>query len=152
MLNIHEVIIVIFTAMLPYLELRGSIPLAFAMGATPIEAFLLSIAGNLLPILPFMFIMPLMAKWADRVPVIDRCFRWVINKVGRKKHGINRYGPLGLAIFVAIPLPMTGAWSGAILAFLLGIPKRHAFPAILLGTMIAGMIVTILSFGAVTIF
>jgi uncharacterized membrane protein len=140
------------TAMLPYLELRGSIPLAFALGAHPLEALLLSILGNLLPIVPLMFLLPFMAKLAERVSWINRFFCWVTTKVGRKKHNINRYGPIGLAIFVAIPLPMTGAWSGAVLAFLLGIPKRYAFPAITLGTIIAGIIVTILSVGVSMVF
>lgn len=79
---------------------------------------------------------------ADR-PVLPLAHR----QVGRKKHSINKYGPIGLALFVAIPLPLTGAWSGAVLAFLLGIRKRHAFFAILAGVILAGLIVTAIAGG-----
>lgn len=151
-LTLHETVTVLFTAMLPYLELRGSIPLAMAFGASPWEALIVSLIGNILPVLPLMFLIPAIAKWADRNPRIDRFFRWLMEKVGRKKHSIHKYGPIGLAIFVAIPIPMTGAWSGAILAFLLGIPKRHAFPAIALGTLAAAVIVTLVTTGAVRLF
>lgn len=151
-MTLYETLTVLFTAMLPYLELRGAIPLAIAMGAPPWEAFFIAMIGNMLPVVPLMFIMPMIAKWADRVVWIDRFFRWLIAKVGRKKHSINRYGPIGLALFVAIPLPMTGAWSGVILAFLLGIRKRYALPAIALGVLGAALIVTLISTGAIHLF
>jgi uncharacterized membrane protein len=151
-MTFYQMLSVIFTAMLPYLELRGAIPLAIALGASPLEALFFSLIGNMLPILPLMLILPVLAKWADRNPWIDRFLRWLTEKVGRKKHNINKYGPIGLAIFVAVPLPMTGAWSGAVLAFLLGLRKRHAFLAIFAGTFIAGIIVTMLTVGATALF
>jgi uncharacterized membrane protein len=147
-LTLHEAMAVFFAAMLPYIELRGAIPLAISLGASPLEAFIFSVIGNLLPVLPIMLILPIVAKWADRNPWVDRFFKWLTNKVGRKKAQIVKYGPIGLTLFVAIPLPVTGAWTGAIIAFLLGIRKRHAFFSILAGVLIAGLIVTALSVGA----
>ena len=144
----HETITTILAAMLPYIELRGAIPLAISFGASPLDAFIVSVIGNLLPILPIMVFLPIIAKWADRNPWIDRFFKWLTNKVGRKKAQIIKYGPIGLTLFVAIPLPVTGAWSGTVIAFLLGIRKRHAFFSILAGVLIAGLIVTALSVGA----
>lgn len=138
--------------MLPYIELRGAIPAAMALGASPGEAFVVSLIGNIIPVIPLIFFLPYLARWADRNPVIDRFFRWLVAKVGRKKHRINQLGAIGLAVFVAIPLPMTGAWSGTMLAFLLGIRKRYAFPAIAAGTLVAGIIVTIISTGAFHLF
>ena len=146
-MTLHETLSVCLAAMLPYLELRGAIPLAFTFGASPIEAFAVSLGGNILPVIPIMIILPVLAKWADRVAWIDRFLCWLSRKVGRKQDQIKRYGPIGLAIFVAIPLPMTGAWTGAALAFLLGIRMRHAFPAIAAGVVIAGIIVTLLCTG-----
>ncbi|HOQ24896.1 MAG TPA: small multi-drug export protein [Bacillota bacterium] len=143
----QEAVTVFFTACLPYLELRGAIPLAISMGASGRLALAVSLAGNLFPVIPLMLFLPVVARWADRFAWVNRVFRWVLAKVGKKREVIDRYGPLGLVVFAAVPLPMTGAWSAAVLAYLLRIKKRKALPAIVVGVLAAGLIVTILSKG-----
>jgi uncharacterized membrane protein len=77
--------------------------------------------------------------------------QWIQRRTAKQQEKINRYGFLGLTIFVAIPLPMTGVWTGAAIAYLLGIKKRMAVPALALGTVIAGILVTLAAVGILTI-
>lgn len=148
----QEAVTVFFTACLPYLELRGAIPLAISLGASGRVALAVSLAGNLFPIIPIMILLPVAARWADRLAWVNRIFRFVLEKVEKKKDIIDRYGPIGLAVFVAIPLPMTGAWTAAVLAYLFRIKKRKAFSAIAAGVLAAGLIVTVLSKGVKALF
>lgn len=149
--TLAEAVKVVITAAVPYLELRGAIPLALLYGAAPGEAFILGVAGNLIPIIPIMLILPVLARWADRYELFHRFFRWIHQRTKKQQNMVNRYGFLGLTLFVAIPLPMTGVWTGAAVAYLLGIRKRHAFFALMLGTLLAGMIVTIMATGAIVL-
>jgi len=149
--------VVFLIATLPIIELRGAIPWALsgAMGGSlgwP-TAFLLSFAGNLFPILPVLaWLGPLSDRWMERSPLANRFFTWLFARTRRRGDVVARYGPLGLAVFVAIPLPGTGAWTGAILAFLFGIPIRTAFLWIALGVLGAGAIVTLASLGILQLF
>ncbi len=138
---------VAFVAALPLIELRGSVPLAFAMGMSPLNAFIISVIGNMLPILPFMLILRYAEPTLRRLPVIGRFLEWVFKRTMKKSDTVAKLGAIGLAIFVAVPLPTTGAYTGAILAFLLKIKYRYALPAILLGVIAAGIIVTSLVYG-----
>jgi uncharacterized membrane protein len=128
-----EFLKVFFTAAAPISELRGAIPLAILdLEVSWPLAFLVAFAGNLLPV-PFILLL------------LDRILQ-AIFAISRRRGGIvERYGLLGLVVFVAIPLPVTGAWTGSIVAYLLGIEFRRAFPAIVLGVFIAGVIVTVLT-------
>ncbi|MGE5558377.1 MAG: COG2426 family protein [Bacillota bacterium] len=143
-LTFKEILTVVFTAILPYAELRGAIPLAIlAYKANPWEAFFWAVLGNALPIIPVMLFIPMLGRWADRNAFIHRVMGWLHRKTEKNRDKINKYGLLGLAIFVAIPLPLTGVWTGAAIAYLLGIRKRFAFFALLLGAVGAGIIVTV---------
>lgn len=135
----------IIVATLPIAELRGSIPLAILQFKFPwIKAFTLSIFGNMLPIIPWLLFLNYFQKKLMRFKIANKFFTWLFNRTRRKGKIIEEYETLGLMIFVAIPLPMTGAWTGAIAAFLFGIRFRHAIIAILYGVLIAGVIVTTL--------
>ena len=138
---------VIIASMLPYLELRGAIPLACRLGLSAPEAFVISVAGNMLPVIPIMMLIDPVSKWLDHIPLFHRFFNSLFTRCRRRQAEVNKYGFWGLAVFVAIPLPMTGAWSGAVIAFLMGMRKRIAFFSILLGVMVAGMVVTFLTYG-----
>jgi uncharacterized membrane protein len=135
----------------PLTELRGSIPLAWLSTdwAWPWwKIYLLAVAGNLLPV-PFLlwFLEPVsrfLRRWKFLDRFFDRLFEKTRKRVGSK---IEKYEALGLTLFVAIPLPVTGAWTGSAAAFLFGIPKRLAFPAIALGVAIAGALVTLIMSG-----
>ena len=141
---IHTMII----AMAPVLELRGAIPYGLAQGLPFWPVFAVSLVGNVLPV-PFLilFIRPVFAFLRrSRLlgPLIERLERRAHLK-GRK---VNRYKALGLFILVAIPLPGTGAWTGALVAAFLDIRMRNALLAIALGLLAAGILVSLVSYSA----
>jgi len=137
--------LVFITAMLPVVELRGAIPLGLSLGMNPVEAYLLSVLGNLVPVIPVMLFLRYVAGWLRRFTWFRKATNWFFSRVRARSQVVRRYGPLGLVLFVAVPLPSTGAWTASIAAFLLGIRIRYAFTAISAGTLIAGAIVTYFS-------
>jgi len=143
-LKLPKEISVILLGMLPIFELRGALPLGFYLGLPLAKNFMLSVLGNMLPIIPLMFLLNPVSDRLRRIPLWKRFFDWLFERTKKKADVIQKYEALGLAIFVAIPLPMTGAWSGAIAASLFKIRFRYAFPAIFLGVVGAAIIVTIL--------
>jgi uncharacterized membrane protein len=138
-----ELTTVIISA-LPVAELRGGIPFAFAVGISPFKAFWLAAAGNLLPAPLLLFLLQPVSNVLRKLPILDRFFEWLFARTRRKSHLIEKYEALGLALFVAIPLPMTGMWTGAIAASLFKIPIKYSLPAIIAGVFIAGGIVSAL--------
>ncbi len=136
---------VVFVAMLPVVELRGAIPLGISLGVHPLEAFILGVGGNLVPVpLILLFMEPVSAR-LRRVGALRRVIDWVLGRTAARTHRLRSYGLIGLVLFVATPLPSTGAWTGALGASLLGMGKRASFLAIALGTCLAGVVVTALS-------
>ena len=143
-----EFLFTTLVSMVPVIELRGGIPFGMAQGLEPVAAFFASIIGNMIPV-PFI------------VVYIRRIFHWMrrhmprlnhlVDKLEEKAHlkgaTVTKYKYLGLCIFVAIPLPGTGAWTGALVAAFLDMPLRKALPSIFLGVIIAGIVVTLVSTG-----
>jgi len=134
---------VVLAAMLPIGELRLSLPLGVCglrLGLA--ETFLLSVLGNMLPI-PFLYLaLGPLERLGRRIAVLDRILQWVFARTRRKSSALERYGPVGLITFVAIPLPGTGAWTGAIAAYLLGMPFGRAMFCLAAGVAGAGVIVS----------
>lgn len=143
-------IVTLFFAALPISEVRGAIPLAIGVyGYPPIEAYLLAVFGNILPIIPLLLFLGPVSDYLRRFAFWDKFFTWLFARTRRKyiqEH--ENFGLTALAIFVAIPLPMTGAWTGCAVAFLLGFRFWPAFLAISAGVIIAGLIVTAAVMGA----
>lgn len=135
---------VLIMGAIPISELRGAIPVAMGIyGMGPFDAFFFSVLGNLLPVIPLLLFLEPVSNYLRRYSIFDTFFTWLFSKTRRKNaESFEKYGPLALAIFVAIPLPVTGAWSGCAAAFVFGVKFRHALPAIAAGVMIAGIIVT----------
>ena len=129
---------------LPISELRGAIPLALSFGMSMQKAFLLSVLGNLIPIAPILFLLEPISTQLRKFKLWSRFFDWLFERTRKKAGVVEKYEALGLAIFVAIPLPVTGAWTGAVAASLFKIKFRYAFPAIALGVISAGLIVSAL--------
>jgi uncharacterized membrane protein len=131
-------------AALPVSEVRGAIPLAIGVyGYSPLDAYLLSVFGNLLPIIPLLLFLGPVSDYLRRYNWGEWFFSWLFARTRRKyiqEH--ENFGLTALAIFVAIPLPMTGAWTGCAVAFLLGFRFWPAFAAIAAGVLLAGVIVT----------
>lgn len=146
-------LLVMLVAAVPVLEIRGAIPFARGvLGMEALPALLWSYAGNLLPVVFLLwFLGPSSEFLSRRFPACRRFFRWLFNRTRRKSDLIHKYGPLGLVLFVAVPLPVTGGWTGAVAAFLLGIGFRRAFPAIALGILIAGTVITLAVGGVLSV-
>jgi uncharacterized membrane protein len=107
------------------------------------QAYLLSVFGNLLPIIPLLLFLGPVSDYLRRFAIGDKFFTWLFARTRRKYiQDHENFGLTALAIFVAIPLPMTGAWTGCLVAFLLGFRFWHAFAANAAGVLIAGIIVT----------
>lgn len=141
---------VLLIAMLPVFELRGAIPAGYAMGMDdPVLIYLLAVLGNFLPVLPILFLIGPAEKHLRRFPVMDRFFNWLFKRTVSRSDVIKRYESLGLILFVAIPLPMTGAWTGSLAAYLFKLPLRMAIPCIILGILIAGVVVSLVSQGVI---
>lgn len=139
----HWLAVLIISA-IPISELRGSIPVAMGIyGMGPVEAYFLSVLGNLLPVIPLLLFLEPVSVYLRRYRIFDVFFTWLFSRT-RQNHSesFEKYGLLALTIFVAIPLPATGAWSGCAAAFVFGIKFRHSLPAIAAGVMIAGILVT----------
>jgi uncharacterized membrane protein len=108
-------------------------------------AFLLAFIGNLLPVPFILLFLRSIVKLLSRIDLFRRFFDWLFTRTQRRSASIQKYERIGLMIFVAVPLPLTGAWTGAIIAVLVGMPFWRAFISIALGVLIAGVIVTCLS-------
>lgn len=134
----------LIAAFLPISEVRGAIPLAVGVyGYSPAEAYLISVFGNLLPVIPLLLFLGPVSEYLRRFEIGDRFFTWLFARTRRKcLQDHENFGLTALAIFVATPLPMTGAWTGCALAFLLGFRFWPAFAAIATGILLAGAVVT----------
>jgi len=141
---------VVLVAMLPIFELRGAIPAGYALGMTnPILIYVLAVAGNFLPVLPILLLVGPVERRLRRYPVMNRFFDWLFKRTVSRSAMIKRYESLGLILFVAIPAPMTGAWTGSLAAYLFKLPLRMAIPCIILGILIAGVVVSLVSQGVI---
>ncbi len=142
-MDFTEILIVIGTAASPIIELRGAIPIAIVRYEfTWYYAYLLSVIGNIIPV-PFLLgFLEGIISLLSRVHFLERIIQWFLTRTRRRGKILERYERFGLALFVAIPLPITGAWTGSILAFLMGLKFKHALVSIIAGVLIAGAIVT----------
>ena len=135
-------LITLIIASLPVAELRVAIPVAMAMGQPPLKTFILAIIGNLLPVPFLLFLFEPVSNKLRHFFLWRRFFDWLFERTRRKASLVEKYEALGLILFVAIPLPVTGAWTGCVAATLFKIRFRYAFPAIACGVFIAACIVT----------
>lgn len=143
---------IIILGALPITELRGAIPVGIALGIPPQTSFFLGLVGSLLPIIPLLLIMPGVFKFIERIPAFRRHWGRLIERTRNKGHQVEKYGALGLLIFVAIPLPGTGIWTGSILAFLMGINFWYSLLALSGGAFLAGIAVTVASVGFIQLY
>ncbi|MBL7156853.1 MAG: small multi-drug export protein [Candidatus Omnitrophica bacterium] len=140
----REIAVVILAA-LPVSELRGAIPLAIAMDFSPLKAYVLAFIGNIIPIVPLLFLLQPVTNKLRHIKIFEKFFDWLFERTKRKATLVEKFEALGLILFVAIPLPVTGAWTGCVAATLFKIRFRYALISIVLGVVIAGLIVLGLS-------
>jgi len=148
-MSLASAVLVLAVSAAPIAELRGGLPLAISLGYPPGGAYVLAVLGNLLVVPVVLFGL----EWAEALLLRWRGSRvlleWLFARVRRKGRFVERLGPVALVLLVAIPFPGTGAWTGALVARLLGIPARRAMPWIVAGVLIAGGIVLLVSLGIV---
>lgn len=139
--------IIFIISLMPILELRGGMLAATLLKVDFLMALIICIIGNVLPI-PFVLlflekILKIFEKWR----VTKKLVKWLEKKANSKRQQIDKYGYLGLILFVGIPLPGTGAWTGSLVAIMLGLDKKKSFICILIGVILASIIMSIVSYG-----
>lgn len=141
--------IIFIISMIPILELRGGLLAASPalLDVSILKAIPICILGNLLPIPFILLLIEQILIWMEQIPGLGRIALWLRQKADKNKGQVERYGFWGLVLFVGIPLPGTGAWTGSLVAALLHMRFRKAFAAILLGIAIATIIMSLLSYG-----
>lgn len=140
-------------SMVPLAELRVGLPYGIAAGLPLAWAIAVSVAGNLLPT-PFIILLirrifAVLRTWNSG---FDRLVAALENRAQKKGELVRQYGFLGLFLLVAIPLPGTGAWTGALVAAILDIRLKKAIPAIFFGVITAALLMTFLTYGAISVF
>ena len=136
--------------MLPVLEIRGAIPVGVALGLDPWLAFAVGFVGNMLPI-PFLILLTRkVIEWLKKHNILVKFTRWLEDKGSKGAQKVKKYSFWGLFILVAIPLPGTGAWTGALVASLLDMRLKRALPAIAMGVATAGLIVLAVTYGVIS--
>ncbi len=144
--SVSREIIVFVVSLLPILELRGGIIAGFAMQMEWLPTFIIAYIGNLLPIPFILLFIRYIFKVLKKTPLRGVAL-WFERKADAKSDKIRKYAYWGVFLFVAIPLPGTGAWMGALISALLNMDPKKTFPVIMLGVLTAGIIVSVLSFG-----
>lgn len=143
----------ILMAMVPVIELRGAIPFGVAAGISVKQALVCAIIGNLLPIPFILLFLRRVFLWMRKISTgFENLVEKLELRAKRKKGIVDKYEIIGLIILVAIPLPGTGAWTGALVATVLDIRMRRALPAITIGVVIAGILVSVITYGGFAVF
>ena len=138
---------VLIISMLPIVELRGAIPVAFALSLPPVPSFIVSVIGNLIPVPFILLLITPFCNWLKKTRMLSWFPEFLERKVEKNREKVTKYAIFGLYLFVAIPLPGTGAWTGALIASFLDFKFKDAFISIILGVLTAGLIMGIFSYG-----
>lgn len=145
-------IIVFVISLMPILELRGGLIAASLLGVKPAIAYIISIVGNIIPIPFILLFISKILYWMSKSNIkwMNKLAHWVNKKAHKHKAPIEKYGYLGLILFVGIPLPGTGAWTGCLIAALLGLDRKKSFLCAILGVFMASIIMMIISYGIIS--
>ena len=145
---------VLLCSMIPIIELRGAIPLGAWLEMPWWQNYLLSVLGNMIPVPFILLFITKFIGWMARskVKFFNKVGNWLTNKAEKNRGKIEKYSFWGVCLFVAVPLPVTGAWTGSLVAATIGMKFWKALLSCLLGVMIAGVIMTLASYGVVAAF
>ena len=150
MLSLKNYLWVFFLSMVPVLELRAAIPVGATLGLEWVANYLICVIGNMIPVPFILLFVRHVLEWMKKIPRLDKIALWVENKAQKNTPKVQKYASLGLLIFVALPLPGTGAWTGALVAAMLDMRMKYAIPSIFCGVLIAGLIMSLASYGLVS--
>lgn len=148
-MDIKNILYIFLCSMVPIIELRVAIPMGAALDIPFYINYIISVVGNMLPVPFILLFIRHILHWMKKIPKLDKIAAWIENKAEKNKAKVLKYATFGLYIFVAIPLPGTGAWTGALVAAMLDMRMKRSIPAILLGVMTAGVIMSLASYGAI---
>ena len=140
-------LIVFIISLMPILELRGGLIAASLLNLDPIRSYIISIIGNIIPVPFILWLINSILDWMRKSKRLSKVAKWLDKKVDKHKGQIEKYGFWGLVLFVGIPLPGTGAWTGCLIAAVLEMDRKKAFIAAMIGILIASIIMMIISFG-----
>lgn len=145
---------VLFCSMIPIIELRGAVPMGAVFGMPWWQTYILSILGNMVPVPFILLLIKKIIQWmsASKVKFFNKIANFLLRKVEKRRAGIEKYAFWGVCLFVAVPLPMTGAWTGSLVAAMIDMKFWKALLSCLLGVMISGVIMTLISYGVAAIF
>ncbi|OPJ56061.1 COG2426 family protein [Alkalithermobacter paradoxus] len=143
---IRKEFMLLLMSFMPIIELRGAIPYGIALGFNPIHVYITCLIGSILPspiiILTFRHIL----KWVKSNKYLYKIGHYIDIKINRKGKNVKKYKMIGLMLFVALPIPSTGVWSGSMIASILKFRIKDALISITIGNIIAGLIVLALSY------
>ena len=140
-------LMVFIISLMPILELRGGLIAAALLNLKPLPSYIISIIGNIIPVPFILWFINSILDWMRKKKRLSKIVKWLDKKVDKKKGQIEKYGFWGLVLFVGIPLPGTGAWTGCLIASVLEMNRKKAFIAALIGIIMASIIMMIVSFG-----
>lgn len=140
-------ILVFIISLFPILELRGGLLAASLLGLDPLPSYIITMIGNLLPIPFILLFITKILDWMRKSKYFSGIVNWLDKKVDKHKGSIEKYGFWGLVLFVGIPLPGTGAWTGSLIASVLEMDRKKSFLAIIIGVVMASIIMMLISFG-----
>lgn len=152
--TVGEELCVLFCSMIPIIELRGAIPMGAVFGMPWWQSYIFSVIGNMLPVPIILLFVKAVITWMGRskVKFFNKIADFLNKRVDKRRGQIEKYSFWGVCLFVAVPLPVTGAWTGSLVAAMIDMKFWKAFLSCLFGVMIAGVIMTLISYGAVAIF
>jgi uncharacterized membrane protein len=140
-------LIVFVISLMPILELRGGLIAASLLGLSPLKSYIITVIGNILPVPFILWFINSILKWMRGSKHLSKIAKWLDEKVEKHKGQIEKYGFWGLVLFVGIPLPGTGAWTGCLIAAVLEMDRKKSFLAAMIGIIMASIIMMIVSFG-----
>ncbi|MBU7043294.1 MAG: small multi-drug export protein [Theionarchaea archaeon] len=144
-MDIFTALKLIFISLIPWIELRGSIPIGIGMGLPPLHVFLICTISDILLIPVLILALKIAVPFVLKIDTLNRFYQWNVVGTLNRYEKYKKWEEIGLILFVAIPLPFTGVYSGTFVSYLLQFKKREAFLSIATGAVIAGIIVTSLS-------
>jgi uncharacterized membrane protein len=152
-MDLLDILKVAIIAASPVSELRGAIPVAILVYDFPwLTAYFVAVIGNILPVPFILLFLNFTVRQLSKIGFFDKLFQWFFSNIRPRNKLVLRYERIGLALFVAVPLPITGAWTGSIIAVLLGLRFRFALLSIVAGILLAGVVVTVVTMLGWTLF
>lgn len=144
-------ILVFIISLMPILELRGGLIAAALLNMDPVRSYIISIIGNVIPVPFILLLITKILDWMrkSKISLFNKFAAWLDGKVEKHKGQIEKYGYLGVVLFVGIPLPGTGAWTGSLIASVLELDRKKTFAAEMIGILMASVIMMIFSFGLI---